>query len=248
MRRRDCMSVRIAAFRLLTAVSQEITAYVLSANMVNDPIQDGDDFRLDGWVYGPDGQRRRKWFTGILGEQGRIWPPKLDSIAPLEAKRWKWHTRTAEKNRLLWDEIQPKVKALGRCGGKIKSGAARSREKSESWVYLTSSEKGVSWTWTEEGGRVKPSLINQPLVDEWFRYEDQYIISSRRLGILNAAFVQAVWRRYQERILKDENFNMLHVIINGRDYWFQRPRRRDGGSSFQRIAYPEDTYVVTETI
>lgn len=243
------MNVRIVAYRLLTAVSQETIAYVLSANMVNDPILDGDDFRPDGWVYGPDGQRRRKWFTGILGwPQGRIWPPKLNNIAPLEAQRWKWHTRTVKKNRLLWDEIQPKVKALGRCGGKIKSGAARSREKSESWVYLTSSEKGVTWTWTEEGGRIKPSPINQPLVDEWFRYEDQYIISSRRLGILNAAFLQAVWRRYQERILKDENFNMLHAIINGRDYWFQRPRRRGGGSSFQRISYPEDTFVVTETI
>lgn len=206
-------------------------------------IQDGDRFAEDYWVYGPDEERRRKWFKSIPNSGGMIWPPKLDNVATLEAKRWKWRQRNQAKFLPEWHSICAKFRELGDVGGYFDNGP-----NAHGWVqfclYKYGVESaGISWNWCKHHSeQKKPDVINQEFVDWYFDYEKRSRTANRRYFMIYMSFLNAVDHNFWEDFKKEDS--ALHLRVNGRDYWFVRAGEFDD-HFFRLLASPEDTTVVT---
>lgn len=227
--------------------------------MGHNRIQDGDDFREDGWVYGPDGEQRRKWFVSVGHWDSLMWAPKLKNLAALEAKRWKWHNRMNVHNRPffgpVFERAQTAIDEATRVCGRAKIGgwaeitvreANKTFRKIKGWVELVGNP-GVGWGWVEG----KPDNINQPVVDEWMTGERRWLLSAHRYGLIKAAFEKAVDDNYWEKWVAEagDYTRALRLLINGRDYWFRRAPR-NAQNFFEKIAWPEDTQteIITATV
>lgn len=189
-------------------------------------IEDGDDFRSDGWVYNK-GVRRRKWFQP-LGSMHYFWEPKIENLALLEAKRWKMLQYRDKINKPLWAKLMAKLKTAKKFGGYVDFGPG----KSSGCVELTYYEEdaGVSWDWVK---KAKP--VKQGLVDEYFAAEAIMNRNNARHSMFKLAFERSVHHHYYNKIkrngLKLPNF---HLMVNGRDYWYN--------NKLEPIAYPEDVH------
>jgi len=226
-------------------------------------IRDGDDFREDGWVYGPDGKQRRKWFVSIGDWNRLMWSPKLKDLATLEAKRWKWLHRAKVHNQPFFgpafDKARAAIDEVDQKGdeGRAKIGGWAEITVREAWSGVQKKEKwrvikgwvelsggqGIGWSWVSE----KPDNINQPVVDEWIKGERRWMLRGSRSGLIRSAFLRAVDENYWEKWSAEagDYTIALHLEINGRDYWFTRAQRHCG-KFFEKLAWPEDT--MTEII
>lgn len=213
--------------------------------VAHNPIQNGDVFRQDGWVYGLNGEKRRKWFKSIVGlPDTRFWEPKTNDLPLLEAKRWKWYKRAAKRTTPLWEEAAATLRKIGPCRG-------WAEPCSKGWVVMNINENGVSWSWEDEDHPKKNAPTNQAAVDLWFKYEKILNAAWRRSGLFNAAFEHAVEQRYWEQMIntnKEKNQNLLHLIINKRDYWFQLSRTQHSAKILKKLAFPEDAHIITESL
>ncbi len=211
--------------------------------LANNVLKDGDNFAPDGWVYGFDGQRRRKWFKKYSQHtNAKIWPPKLDNLKELEELRWKIYTKVNKEITPRFNEICDKITKTGKFYAKVFFS-----EKANGYVVFNKYEydsPGISWSWIDENE--KPTIMNQDLADLWFQYEKRSKTVFNRLFIVNEAFKAAVDKKYQEIFLKPSNINtknMLHLNINNRNYFFRVSPHRTG-DFFDKISFPEDSNII----
>jgi hypothetical protein len=216
-------------------------------------IQDGDNFRSDGWVYGPDGKRRRKWFVRFMNScssqhNALIWKPKLENVALLEKKRWQFYQKAKRITEPMWVEMQTRIKEAGKFYGYVKF----KNHESEGYVVFNQYgvSDGISWSWVNEGEEISP--VNQQLTDDWFRYEELKDKYWGRYRLFHEAFLCAVDRKYGYNWAKRHNHPYkdikLHLEINGRHYWFKRSEREYSEHFLSVIALPEDTFNLTEKV
>lgn len=205
--------------------------------------EEGDRFDQDGWVY-KNGAKVRKWFISLgryCHPESTIWEPKLKNVAQLESRRWHFRQKATSIINPLWDEANQKLKAAGTFKGhrKFPKGA-------EGYVIFNryTDGVGISWGWCREEEHDK-FQTNQELADLWFRYEDTCDHYLKPFYLYDAAFMRAVEIKYSH--IRDYNAK-LHLIVNGRDYWFARNNHKYADSFFVKLASPEDTQVITEVL
>lgn len=203
----------------------------------NNDVYDGDEFHDDSWVY-RNGVRVRKWFIGFVDlcstwADAKIWEPKLDDVAALETRRWHFHQNYQRRVVPLWDILYNKMKVAGEFGG-----LKLNRPTPQGYVRFGRYSPG-SWDWCREGE--KPDVINQELVNEWFDFEKFSSFMHKPFYLYTQAFTLAVDRCFgYKKFGKDYN-KKLHLVVNGRDYWFARNLREFAERFFSKISFPEDT-------
>jgi len=233
--------------------------------LATNAVCDMDDFREDGYVYGPDNKIRRKWFGSI--EETRVWNPKLDNIAVLEAKRWKYLERYNAKARKLWTPMYRDIVKAKRFIAKIVIPGDRRRNSwrdEPAWQPDIPGEVvfegkpgeaheggGISWNWLnsymEHGHKYHPIETvkrNDALGQQYF--DDSHRLSKYgRVNIIfHQVFLRAIQKQYASRLWKlyhQGKSTTLHLTINGRDYWFHVD-----GRDMVPLALPED--IVEEEI
>ena len=221
-------------------------------------ISHGDVFAEDGWVY-QEGKKVRKWFTRFLphGDE-TIWEPKLKDVVTLEAKRWKYLNRpTRDKLNRQWKENYDKVMAAAPFLAKMPRTGKRSEGKIFFEIHDRDERQYVSWNWVsimESGNRKVPkgTPTHQKLADEFFYIEDRLMECSTRRSLFFHAFLSAINKKYVDAMFPRKRSSgdptTLHLIINGRDYWFRPSPSPRLDYMIEPIALPEDTQIITETV
>jgi len=201
--------------------------------MGTNAICNGDNFAEDYWVYNK-GQRTRKWFKNLSDKSGVIWPPKLNDLDKLEAKRWKWHSRNASRYIPEWKKIQDRLRELGNVGGYWDNGP-----KACGWVQFEVYDDYTCWKWNDN----KPQVINQEFVDWYFDFMSRHNTAGKRYSVINTAFLDSVDHSFQKVFWENLSESTLHLNINDRDYWFLRAKNYLD-HFFEVLSLPEDTKVV----
>ncbi len=235
-------------------VPLETTAF----NFVDQWPQNGDVFFEDGWVRGPEGEIRRKWFQHLATNNLRygdlrIWAPRFDDIPRLEAARWKAMQRARDISLPLYENIHDKIVACGRTvygrhtfnrweRDDKGHGVLVRKKGSEGVLKLTTYGRGVGFSWVQARDEDYPAQItteDQALVDEWFACEERMDLHGGRSYVLKVVFEEAVGRKYGIQLWKSYYAGSpknLHLIINNRNYWF----RTDEHTHIRCFVYPEE--------
>ena len=196
---RDQLSCRIT--------TKETALSVLAHNCVCQ----GDDFRDDGYVYGPDGKIRRKWFKEHYGYSPHFcyWHPKLENIKALESARFKAYSKYQHAIKTFWKSMFDTLK------DKIVYGTRNGRE-----LFIETTDRGLSWNYIEyaEPWGELETVQDQKLIDLHFDVEKRISALRRRYQILNTVFELAIRQRY----FKDyPDQALLKLIVNERTYWIE---------------------------
>ncbi|MBV8091951.1 MAG: hypothetical protein JO110_01705 [Acetobacteraceae bacterium] len=165
----------------------------------------------------------------------------------LEAKRWKWEQRRRKYLATSWtrDGFEERLKAMLPCGGWRDNG-----RKAQGWVLLelargSQGQEWISWSWQPDRFKDKPERIEQDMVDEFFRRYRADMWCNWRAALFQAAFCYAIDTNYagREQFQGKRATATLHLVLNGRDYWFRRAETPSPWF-FEALSLPEDT--VTE--
>lgn len=219
----------------------------------NPTIQDGDDFRRDGYVYNKEGQPYRKWFVNLYdpdgsGIYGRIWEPKLKDIAAIENLRWwalewsrKWYER---KHRPIYRAICALADERGEVSWQnpfvVHAHAAHIRMDSDKYKWIAFNFHPIdpyykksnsdfpysySWDWVE-GAVDNPQHVD--LGQPFYEVDKHSRTVAKRKYVFIAAFKMAIDKLVRgSRLPKAEWDQTLKLEINGRSYWFCSERTRD---------------------
>jgi hypothetical protein len=192
--------------------------------------RDGDEFRDDGWVYGPDGECRRKWFGNIVdnGIIGRIWEPALRDIAAMERRRWAVVSREDSPARIA-------------ARAALRTKLVAHHEKGDCVHVFTyhpgpPGRAGMSHV-SRYRKELEGPLANEPLGRDLYHTELHDRTVWRRRSLFNAAFMMAAKLRFG---LVRPHSSLLHATINGRHYWFNYACNRHGVARITRLTFPED--------
>lgn len=181
-----------------------------------NPVQHGDDFRDDGYVYGPDGEIRRKRFKEFYGYGPRFsyWHPKLKDIKSIEAARYKAYVKYQDSIRTLWKEMFKELK------GKVVLGMHEDKE-----IFIDTSDRGLSWGYMEysEIWSDQERVRDQDLVDLHFAVEKRMNDLRRRFQIFNQIFELAIRAEYFSDYPDQA---LLKLSVNNRTYWIEFVRGR----------------------
>jgi hypothetical protein len=189
-------------------------------------LQNGNEVRPDGFVYDNKGNKIRKWFSHMRLANATIWEPKLKNIKFLESRRWFFKELMRQKFNPVWEATFQKVKNAGNfCG-----------HKDQGLVEFGRYPGHVSWSWMEKNDSLLAK--NQELVDEWFACNKLSRFFSKAIYLYDCAFRTSVDKLYTDPNKYKDNYK-LHLIINGRHYWFARANKYSE-TFFEVIAYPED--------
>ena len=191
-------------------------------------VEQDDYFNEDGFVYNR-GESVRKWFIRV--EEHSIWEPKLKNLAVLEETRWKYKDRWKQKHESQWKEITKRLKEES-------IGGLKHHSKGSDYIqfeYIEQDYHGYPetyrWFWVEE----KPDNINQELCNEILEYEKIVAQTNRRIWLTRKVFLESVDRIYYDK--KDiTRRNVLHLVINGRDYLFIL----ESDFTFGELCFPEN--------
>lgn len=187
-------------------------------------VDDGDDFRTDGYVYNKN-KRIRKWLSNL--QQFKIWHPVYENIETLEQRRYKVACRCNIKMNTSWANINKKFK--GDVSG-IYNNNTFVIVKHDDYLSSYSFE---NYIYTHK----RMAKKNQKLVDEYFAAEINFDKWSRWKAVFNVSFIHAINKKYENEIRKmnKEGRFVCKMDINGRTYWFNQ---RDNYLS--ELAYPEN--------
>jgi len=240
----------------------------------NPEIHDGDDFRQDGMVYNKEGKPYRKWFGNLYdpygsgGSYGRIWEPKLEDIAALEAKRW-WALEWVRR----WNErvFMPQYRAICALGeGRevtwknpivVHARASHKRMHPEKYKWVEYHfhpndpyfvKPGSDYPYSHSFDWIEGELDDPQHVDlgQPFYEVDQHtrVVYNRRqvfLVAFNLAISNWIWRG---ATCPDAEYDThMQVDINGRFYWFESERTKDPNRRYtwKILHYPEGDLVKT---
>lgn len=186
--------------------------------MSHNHIQDGDDFRVDGWVYNK-GERTRKWLSRLNdnGERHLIWHPKLDDLPALELKRWKavvywdkfhkevWHPAF----QALWEVKQAHAQVLHPYKG----------EKIQPWWLYTASDDGMGPAFGYNWVDMPQEPLNLEVGNRLYQVEQRTKEIRRRKRILIVAFDRALDMFLFKQEKPKYPGQTGRLVINGRIYW-----------------------------
>ena len=220
--------------------------YMLGANV----LQDGDEFRDDGWVYNNE-RRCRKWF-GNLNAQGiraRIWEPKLKCLEMLEAKRWKGVQYLKGYYKGEWNAAYEAITSLG--GEKIVDNCQithKHKSDKEWWLYKFSLTKSPftlndTYAWTFDWVDKPEHPIHLELGQKFYEVDQHSRTIAKRKGIFLEAFNVAMndWLR-EHNELRAIPGKTLKVNINGRSYWFH-PEPWGDDYKWVKMLWPDEDLI-----
>ena len=210
--------------------------------VIGNPINQGEDFRDDGYVYKKN-KRLRKWFTHRQG-WNHFWRPTLLQISRIEALYMKASARYNKKWEKIVD-VWKKIFATKKRKDKHGRTAAIAHFQDEkgwgSFFIREDKEYGLcsSWDWLKE----KPKrLINHELGNKLWKMQDQMNEQKirYRLQDLLATAIQDKFYRDFGRHKDGESGKVFEININGRKYFYQWVARK----GYQPIAWPGDNIQV----
>lgn len=193
--------------------------------------------KIEG-IYGKP-RDKRKCLEVIYSRYGginKILPARWEQIVHLESTRWRlWNFYFAPPDgriSRLWNLLAEQIPIGESVRGKY---FHRHSGKIYAWV-VERSEYGVGGHSLREGEEGIP--VNQNLMDLWSNFERVSQECGRRLHLVDCLFRSAIDRKYRDyEVFDPYSTHPLHLVINGRDYWFRR--NRSAGGFFEVVAYPE---------
>ena len=239
----------------------------------NPTINDGDDFRRDGYVYNKEGQLYRKWFVNLYDPQGgnsygRIWEPKLQDIPALEALRWwalDWQRRWYErKHQPIYNAICALADERGEVSWQnpfivhAKATHERSDPDKYKWIEFNFHpidpfyKKTDGWRYSYSWEWVKGEVADPQHLDlgqPFYEIDQHTRVVGKRKHVFMAAFNMAIDRLiWGDKLPKAEWDQTLQLEINGRFYWFQTDRTKDPERPYvwKPLHWPEANLVKTK--
>lgn len=223
----------------MTAVSFQIppdrTALSFVGTGFND-IENGDDFRPDGYVYN-GGVRRRKWFTSFwtdsmsYGQRMRIWEPHYERVAWIEAIAH----RVEKSNDKVWKRMFDIVRQIHEQGGQAHARALHTPSDDEHayWHYKTEMvtihadkepQLTFSFRWVKEPA--ESELLLPSLGQRLFHFD--HALSRRRRGLVKQVALRAIEKKLPP-LVPNMAGRIEPVRVNGRTYHFRVVGTRYGG-------------------
>lgn len=225
---------------------------IFAVNVVND----GDDFRDDGYVY-QGGKRVRKWFVSRGRGSKYFWEPCLNDIAHLETVLFRLKSRGdsywKEAQRLFAQAkkvVKPKHEAWVFHVRPPKSHCEYVGNET-GWLQIRCNEDrffsglSYSWRWLDDEAPTKPLHVKwgQKFYEIFRKAETQFI----RASLVRSYLLEAIQRDIQKKHPGAKlELRIFKYTINGREYWLREESTRFGGRELNFLADPGG--YVSETI
>jgi len=147
-------------------------------------------------------------------------------------------------NKYRDDVVIPAFDAIAEAGGAHAKITHSYSGKIPPWWWYSVDEvagrKAIGWDWVDKPKKPK----NLELGNAYYLASERVRTLYGRLRMFNDVLEYAISKKIRDIEQKDDT--PLHLIINGRDYWYSSRYNRWGGREWSKMAWPEDETITVE--
>ena len=198
---------------------------------VNKPT-DRSEYKEDGWVY-IAGKQVKKWFQKLDGVM--IWGPVLKDVSKLEARMWKIRKRWEKYGKKVWRPAFNKVV-------EVKEAHAKTTHlKDSSWwlytsrSYINAKEFSVGFDWVDPPAKPKNHGIGQA----YYEANNKLMRYGGYVYKFTKALETAIERYLMKQYGPEKNGVTMHLVINGRNYWYISYHPNSHALWWKKVSWPE---------